>query len=186
MTLRPAAGTGLLLLIVLSWYLYNYGRVALHNEGHPAFSVSERVGVSVMLGECFPDPGIHQFSDGLNLFGVIRMTGLSLNTDSFPRDLVEASIVDGLQVDLRCENGQVIKINKKWMPASQRITLEIPLHPDRMNVGDWEALPGIGPKIAERIENDRQKNGDFETLETLQRVRGIGPKTIERLKKYFL
>lgn len=71
------------------------------------------------------------------------------------------------------------------MPASQRIVLGIPLHPDSMVGDDWQALPGIGPKLAERIEADRQKNGEFASLEDLKRVSGIGKKRIEAWRIFF-
>jgi competence protein ComEA len=50
---------------------------------------------------------------------------------------------------------------------------------------DWQALPGIGPKLAERIEVDRQKNGEFASLEDLKRVSGIGKKRIEAWRIFF-
>ncbi|MCP3177174.1 helix-hairpin-helix domain-containing protein [Desulfuromonas sp. KJ2020] len=54
-----------------------------------------------------------------------------------------------------------------------------------MSLADWTVLPGVGPKLAERIEKDRQKNGDFGSLEALQRVKGIGPKRINSWKFFF-
>lgn len=42
-------------------------------------------------------------------------------------------------------------------------------------------LPGIGPRLAERIVQDREVNGPFGSLDELQRVRGIGPRTVERI-----
>jgi competence protein ComEA len=45
-------------------------------------------------------------------------------------------------------------------------------------------LPNIGPKLARAIIEDRETNGDYETLEDLDRVRGIGPRTIEDLIGY--
>lgn len=43
-------------------------------------------------------------------------------------------------------------------------------------------LPGIGPALAKRIIEDREKNGPFETVEQLDRVKGIGPKKMEKLR----
>jgi competence ComEA-like helix-hairpin-helix protein len=45
-------------------------------------------------------------------------------------------------------------------------------------------LPGIGPRLAERIVNDRQDHGPFRTVDDLQRVHGIGPIKAERIKPY--
>lgn len=44
-----------------------------------------------------------------------------------------------------------------------------------------QLLPRIGPKMAERIVEERQANGPFEDTEDIQRVRGIGPKTAQRI-----
>lgn len=56
----------------------------------------------------------------------------------------------------------------------------------RINVNTADAaqldlLPGVGPVIAERIIAERVANGPFRTLRDLERVRGIGPKTVEKL-----
>ena len=44
-------------------------------------------------------------------------------------------------------------------------------------------LPQVGPVTAKRIVADRIKKGPFTTIEDLQRVRGIGPKTVIRLRE---
>jgi competence protein ComEA len=44
-------------------------------------------------------------------------------------------------------------------------------------------LPGIGPKLSQRIVDERHK-GPFKTVDELRRVPGIGPKTMERLRPY--
>lgn len=50
------------------------------------------------------------------------------------------------------------------------------------SAGELELLPRIGPALAGRILEDRQEHGSFASVEALQRVRGIGPKTIESLR----
>jgi len=45
-----------------------------------------------------------------------------------------------------------------------------------------QLLPGIGPVLAARIAADRNARGPFTTWTELDRVRGIGPATIRRLK----
>lgn len=47
---------------------------------------------------------------------------------------------------------------------------------------ELEALPGIGPGLAEKIVNDRNRNGPFRSLAELDRVPGIGPKLLEKMR----
>ena len=41
-------------------------------------------------------------------------------------------------------------------------------------------LPDVGPVLARKIVDDREQHGRFETLGELERIKGIGPKTIDR------
>ena len=50
------------------------------------------------------------------------------------------------------------------------------------SAADFEALPGIGPKMAARIIEYRQKNGPFKKVEELMNVRGLGEKNFLKLK----
>lgn len=45
-----------------------------------------------------------------------------------------------------------------------------------------ELLPGVGPVLASRLLDARRNVGPFRSWDDVDRVRGIGPKTIERLK----
>lgn len=47
-----------------------------------------------------------------------------------------------------------------------------------------DLLPGIGPRLAARIVEDRRTEGSFASLDELMRVAGLGPRLIERLRPY--
>ncbi|MCA9289346.1 MAG: ComEA family DNA-binding protein [Phycisphaerales bacterium] len=49
---------------------------------------------------------------------------------------------------------------------------------------ELELLPGIGPSRARAIVEDRRANGVFGSVDELDRVRGIGPATIEGLRAF--
>jgi competence protein ComEA len=45
-----------------------------------------------------------------------------------------------------------------------------------------DEIPGVGPSIASRIIDHREKNGPFSSLQQLTDVSGIGPKMFENIK----
>lgn len=49
-------------------------------------------------------------------------------------------------------------------------------------LGELDSLPGIGPAYAQRIIDYRSANGGFKAIEEVQNVKGIGPKTFEKIR----
>ncbi len=56
-----------------------------------------------------------------------------------------------------------------------------PINLNRASAGQLTRLPGIGPKLARRIVDDRNQRGPFKSVDDLSRVKGIGKKTLERM-----
>jgi competence protein ComEA len=45
-------------------------------------------------------------------------------------------------------------------------------------------IPGIGPVLSQRIIDARQEKGPFQSAEDLRRVKGIGKKTLEKMRPF--
>lgn len=50
--------------------------------------------------------------------------------------------------------------------------------------GELEILPGIGPALARRIVEERERGGPYREIGDLRRVKGIGPKSLDRLRDW--
>jgi len=77
-------------------------------------------------------------------------------------------------------------------PASSR-SLQAAAHDSSRRVdlnhataSDLEALPGIGPKLAQRVIDHRRSHGPFTKVEDLRQVKGIGHKKFDRLRSHVL
>ena len=56
-----------------------------------------------------------------------------------------------------------------------------------LNTAPWPELaqlPGLGETLARRVVESRQSDGPFLDHEDLQRVNGIGPRTLDRVRPY--
>lgn len=161
------------------------GRGPSVTEELPIILPSEAKYVHVQLSGPGFSSAVYQLNDGLSLFDVIKLTPFaSGNLLSPAADYLEPAI-NGAHYVVTKKEQKIGIVQRGWMSASKRIAMGIPLHADRMSSSDWVALPGIGPKLAEKINSDRQKNGDFSSLSALKRVKGIGPKSIENWRNFF-
>lgn len=61
-------------------------------------------------------------------------------------------------------------------------TIQFPININVATVKELEALPRVGPKMAEKIIVYRYEHGPFHVKSDLKNIRGIGPKTFEHLK----
>lgn len=59
---------------------------------------------------------------------------------------------------------------------------DAPVNINTSTADEIEALPGIGPGLAARILEYREKHGPFKRLEDLMNVRGVGEKNFLKLK----
>ncbi|HTU62787.1 MAG TPA: helix-hairpin-helix domain-containing protein [Polyangiales bacterium] len=57
-----------------------------------------------------------------------------------------------------------------------------PLDLNRAALGDLLLLPGVGPKLAARIVEERERRGGFASLDQLAEVKGVGPKKLALLR----
>lgn len=57
---------------------------------------------------------------------------------------------------------------------------------NRAGEAELDRLPGVGPVLARRIVEHRERHGRFHRVEELRAVRGIGPRLLERLRPHLV
>src|SRR3984893_14821106 len=71
--------------------------------------------------------------------------------------------------------------------ALSSATKKPPVQPVNINSADstqLQLVPGIGPSTAEKILQMRKSYGAFKSVNDLTAIRGIGPKRLEKMRKY--
>lgn len=71
-----------------------------------------------------------------------------------------------------------------FVPALQQEAPATPVDLNQATAEKLQEIPGIGPAMAERIIEWRREHGPFEKVEDLLNIRGIGEKTLEKLRPF--
>ncbi len=165
--------------------LFYGGRVAFHESLPAAFVRPAAAANIVRLKGCVPAPGVFTFPEYTKLMTVINLTYPSAAGKFADKALLAREIHNGDIVTVTQKDGQLFELSVDRMKAREMMLLGIPLDPDLMDLADWDSLPGVGPVLAKSIMEDRHKNGAFGSIDSLQRVPGMGEKKLNALRKYF-
>ena len=69
-------------------------------------------------------------------------------------------------------------------PAAPEAAPIKPLDVNRAAAGELAALPGVGPGLAQRIVEERERRGRFDSPEALRYVLGMGPKKLAAIRRF--
>ncbi|TKB53788.1 MAG: helix-hairpin-helix domain-containing protein [Nitrospira sp.] len=92
-----------------------------------------------------------------------------------------ANSFEGSEAELVSGSGSATEVSPSSAAAPKRFH-QGSLDVNQATEQDFDALPGIGPKLAERIMEYRQSVGAFHSLDELRAVKGIGNKKFERIR----
>lgn len=70
------------------------------------------------------------------------------------------------------------------MSGEKHLIFSIPLDINKATAQDFEAIHGIGPKLANEIVITRTQLGRFKEINDLKKVKGIGDKKLEKMKEF--
>jgi competence protein ComEA len=140
----------------------------------------EKRKIFVHVGGAVRRPGLYALADGARVNDAVRAAG----------GVLEDADLDALNLAARVRDGDKILVPAEGEgeggpdpPGSQGAGMQGSLiNLNTATAGDLENLPGIGPALAQRILDFREKNGGFRTVEDLLEVPGIGSKKFEELR----
>lgn len=129
-------------------------------------------------------PGVYRFDDPPSLKELVdRAKGL-IPTDKIVPFSVERPLESGSHVEIT--NQKKISLRIGEMSAFYRMTLGIPISINSESADGLVSLPGIGPRTAEAIVEERTRRDGFKRLRDIQSIRGIGPGLYRKIRPYLV
>ncbi len=122
-------------------------------------------------------PGVYEFPAPPTLLEVWRK---ARGPESAPE--ADLKLASGSRVDIAADG----RYQLSRMNGPRLMTLGLALDLNQATLEDLEALPGIGPALAGRIVDYRQRHGPFKNIDDLENVSGIGPKKLALIKPYLI
>ncbi len=130
----------------------------------------------------------------VHISGEVRKSGLLyLPAGSRAKEAVEKAgptedaDLNAMNLAVALVDGERIVVPSKKAPKSRAAlpggASAIKVNVNEANQQQLESLPGIGPALAKRIIEFREKQ-KFEKADDLLEVRGIGPATLEKIRDY--
>ena len=68
------------------------------------------------------------------------------------------------------------------LASDERLALGLPVDPNRASARELALVPGLSRRLADEVVSDRERNGPFPDVDSLERVRGVGPKRLARAR----
>jgi competence ComEA-like helix-hairpin-helix protein len=104
------------------------------------------------------------------------------------RAAAELAKLDSLYLGLESASSHVApRASHSPRPPRSAPRPSLPSKPIPINtatVAQLDALPGIGPALAQRIIDYRTEHGPFTSVDDLTKVRGIGPALMEKIRAF--
>ena len=176
-----------LIAAVMTLVLFVKSRQTGNDSDLTALSAEQLDSVVVQVSGDVAHPGIYRICDKkMTIDAIFMAVPLCAAPLVSSDDLLSMPIQTGKVIQLVCktrENRALVSTSN--MKASQLLTLGLPLDLATMSQADFELLPGVGPALAHRIVEFRQKNGDSLAFDDLLQVDGIGEKKLKQLYPYF-
>jgi competence protein ComEA len=189
---RAALGLFAILLLSIGWLGGSSAQRPFRfqlNQSGDALEGERLIQIEVLGG--VRSPGVFELPQGSRVSDAVEAAG-GLTREAEAADLNEsAHLIDGiaLQIPQITDAESVLEGSPYRVGAfpkaddDGRVYIGV-VSLNQATRSDLESIKGIGPVIAGRILAYRQSRGGFRSIEELSEVKGIGPKTMDKLRPF--
>jgi competence protein ComEA len=138
--------------------------------------------IFVYISGAVHNPGVFKASQNARVFDIVAMAGGLTSDADVTKINMAQSVKDGAHLHVAERaivqgNNVAAGLNKSKVGGSNTVNI------NTAEKNELDALPGVGPALAERIIEYRQTNGSFKDIDELKKVPGIGSSKFEKMKE---
>ena len=123
-------------------------------------------GVMVHVAGAVKEPGLYELPAGSRVADAVEAAG----------GVTKKSAADTVNLARELVDGEQITVGTTEQSSAGGISI------NNATAAELDALPGIGPVLAERIVTYRATNGPFRSIDQLSDVSGIGDSVMEQIR----
>ena len=135
------------------------------------------------------NPGIVTIPKGSRIIDVISSAGGATSDADFSKINLAYIVSDAQKIYIPSINDDFSETNYiSSLPGKNVLeeNLSTKININTASQSELETLPGVGPSTALKIINYRTKNGNFEKIEDIMNIPGIGEAKFKNLKDYII
>ncbi len=133
--------------------------------------------ITVHVAGAVESPGLVTLSEGDRVAHAVAAAGGALAVADLSALNLAAAVDDGDQVTVPVKGEMTAPVGRTGADDEGLVDI------NHATVADLEALPGVGPVLAQRIFDYREEHGPFATAEDLLDVPGIGEGKLAPLRE---
>lgn len=127
-------------------------------------------------------PGVYELEQDQRIKDVVQLAGgYTENADTQFINHAQ-KVQDEMVIYIPLKGEQLEEGASSLLTLPTETNKEQKININKADVATLTTLPGIGPSKAQSILTYREENGQFQTIDDLKNVSGIGDKTFEKLK----
>ena len=135
-------------------------------------------------------PGVYEIENGDRVFQLIEKAGGATENADISSINLSKKLTDGEKIIIFAKRNLIDSETTSSSTTQSNTSSSVNSPTKKSNLinintasqKELEELSGIGPVLAQRIIDYREKNGYFSTIEDIKKVSGIGDKRFEAIK----
>jgi competence protein comEA helix-hairpin-helix repeat region len=135
-------------------------------------SNTDKKDIIVYVTGAIQSPGLYKLSSVSTVGDVIKGAG----------GVLPYADVEAINLAETVQGGQHVHIKFNFHGNPEALLRNQKININTASVKELDALPGIGPTMAKRIEEYRQSKGTFTSIEDIKHVKGIGDGLFKKIR----